>query len=204
MISQNDTDQTSRSSIGLAVLLGVGLALSGAIMPLIPPQYRPMNFAVFGAVGLFLGARAGRYSPLISLGIMLGGKLAADLLNYLIMNPGNAEYLPMPSVYGAYLAYPLLGWCISQVSKYSTLKMLGSAAVGSLFFFLVSNFFSWRDPITNYPQTLDGLFQAYLMAVPFFSMTLISDFAFSGLLFAAHAELSRLPIAKPIPIEVRS
>jgi hypothetical protein len=204
MISQNDTDQTSRSSIGLAVLLGLGLAFSGAIMPLIPPQYRPMNFAVFGAVGLFLGARAGRFSPLISLAIMLGGKLAADLLNYFLMNPGNADYLPMPSVYGAYLAYPLLGWWLSSLKNHSFLKMLGSAGVGSVCFFLVSNFFSWRDQLLHYPQTLDGLLQAYVMGLPFFSSTLISDLAFSGLLFAAHAEFARLPISKPIPIEVRS
>jgi hypothetical protein len=203
MLMMASSESSRGSTVGLVILLGIALGLAGAVLPLVPAQYRPMNFAVFGAVGLFLGSRAGRFAPLTGAAIMLGGKLLADLLNYLIVHPGEADYLPIAAVYLSFLAYPLLGWLLVSRSE-SYLKMFGTTALAGLPFFLVTNFIAWKGQYLPYPQTLEGLMQSYVLAMPFHSATLISDLAFGGLLFAAHTELSRAFSPRPIVIEVRS
>ncbi len=54
---------------------------------------------------------------------------------------------------------------------------------GSFIFYLITNFFVWTNG-SLYEQTLDGLIQCYILAIPFFSNTLLSTIFFSYLTFA--------------------
>jgi hypothetical protein len=62
----------------------------------------------------------------------------------------------------------------------------------------------WLPPQTLYEYSLAGLLNCYAAGVPFFKGTIIGDLAFSGLLFAAHAELSRVYTSKKQPITIHT
>jgi hypothetical protein len=64
----------------------------------------------------------------------------------------------------------------------------GAALLGSLQFFLISNFAVWLNSKV-YPPTLGGLVECYAIAVPFYRGTLTGDLIFSGLIFGVHAAL---------------
>ena len=62
---------------------------------------------------------------------------------------------------------------------------------GSILFFAVTNFAFWKFmPI--YSQDMHGLIECYVNALPFFRNTLLSDFAFAGLLFGSYVLLKQI------------
>jgi hypothetical protein len=65
------------------------------------------------------------------------------------------------------------------------------AVAGSVLFFLVSNFGAWLDPRMGYAPTLQGLADCYLMGIPFYRATFLSDLLMSGLFFGAFALATR-------------
>ena len=151
---------------------------------------RPLNLVLFGAVGVFAAARAGL---LAGVAFCLLAKLAGDLLTH-----GD----PYWSVYLGYLGYPLVGWL---VARSDAAWLVGLAAVlGGVPFFLVTNFAAWRGQALAYTPELPGLFESYLMALPFHRALLLNDVVFTPVLFAAHYGLLRLVAREPKPVEVRS
>jgi len=66
----------------------------------------------------------------------------------------------------------------------------GAALVGSLQFFVITDFAVWATSHL-YPRTLAGLGECYLLAIPFFGLTLEGDIAYAAVLFGLHAWLSR-------------
>jgi hypothetical protein len=58
-----------------------------------------------------------------------------------------------------------------------------ASAVGSVLFFVVTNFGMWATPDGFYPHTVAGLGACYVAAIPFFRNTLLGDLAYCGLLF---------------------
>jgi hypothetical protein len=73
----------------------------------------------------------------------------------------------------------------------SPLKIGSAAAVGSLQFFLISNFGVWLKFPQSYAHTLGGLGACYTAAIPFYGRTLAADLLYSAALFGLHAWLSR-------------
>ncbi len=63
--------------------------------------------------------------------------------------------------------------------------------LGSGQFFLITNFGVWLSGISIYPLTASGLLACYLGGIPYLGRTLLSDLAYSGLLFGLHAWLTR-------------
>lgn len=189
----------------LALLLGGAALLLGAVLPLVPEQYRPANFAPFGAAGLFLAARGGRGAWMWGIGLVAASKLTADLLNYLVVHSGDAAYLPAWPVYVALAAYPLLGWLLLRATQ-SYFKTLATTALAGVPFFIITNALAWYQQALPYPLDFGGLMQAYLMGLPFHWTTLASDLAFTGILFAALAELTAVRPAPAVlvPVEVRA
>jgi hypothetical protein len=168
-------------TLTLGVLFGVLTVLTSYV----PEQYRPWNFAAYGAIGLFLGARAGLIP---AFAIALGSKLAFDLYHY-VGHGQQADYLPMGVVYVALAVYPLFGLLLRRTEH--PVPVIGVAALAGVPFFLITNFHSWLSQSLPYPMTAAGLMDSYREALPFYRGTLASDLLFSGLLFAAHAVLSR-------------
>jgi len=70
-------------------------------------------------------------------------------------------------------------------------NVLGYSLVGSMLFFVVTNFTTWFGSTTLYPQTGSGLVAAYLAGIPFFKWTLLGTLFYSALLFGGFALLRR-------------
>ncbi len=168
----------------LALAFVVGLI--AALYPLLDEPYRPWNFAAFGALGLFVAARVGLLAGLL---LPLASKLAFDFLNYR-QHGFDDIYLPSPAVYVCLALYAVLGWLMLRRTE-SPGKILGVTVLAGVPFFLITNFLAWQGKALPYPDTIAGLFESYWMALPFHRGTLLSDLAFSGLLFGLHAVLSR-------------
>jgi len=80
-------------------------------------------------------------------------------------------------------AIVLLG--ILMLKKVSTPRLLGGAVLGSLLFFLISNFGSWLTG-AMYPKTAMGLLSAYGAGLPFLTGHLIANVIFAFLLFGLY------------------
>ena len=72
---------------------------------------------------------------------------------------------------------------IGLISKYSNriLSRLFLSFVGAILFFIISNFGVWLTG-SLYQQSLEGLIQCYIMALPFFTNTLLSTIIFALLI----------------------
>jgi hypothetical protein len=187
----------------LTLILAVLVAgAAAALIPLIPDTLRPWNFAAFGAIGLFVAARGGRFGLPAALALGLGSKLVSDLLNYR-QHGFDADYLPSLSIYATLAVYAVLGWGLLRRSK-SPLRIGGVTVLGSLLFFLVTNFLSWAGKALPYADGPAGLVESYLMGLPFVRGTLLGDLIFCGVLFGLSAVLSRSwsPVGRPIPVPV--
>jgi len=187
------------------VLAVVVVVAAMALIPLIPPEYRPWNFAAFGAVGLFVAARGGRCGLPAALGLGLGTKLLSDLLNY-VSHGYDPLYLPFTnlayglSVYGGLALYPLLGASFLRRTE-KPLLIGGTTILASLLFYLVTNFGAWiYDP--QYPKTAVGLLESYWNGLPFLRGTLAGDLTFGAVLFGLHAVLVRVPFGRVVPVPV--
>ena len=143
----------------LLVALGVGSRL-------IPHE---ANFAPIAAIALMSGALLGRK---YALGVLLLIMAISDLVI--------GTYSSMLFTWSAFALIALYGTMFKNASftKRVVIGSLGSASI----FFVVSNFGVWVSS-GMYAHTLAGLANCYIMAVPFFRATFVSDFAYSGALF---------------------
>ena len=62
---------------------------------------------------------------------------------------------------------------VSKIYKYRILGALG----GALIFYLITNFGVWLTG--SYGYTLGGIFECYILAIPFFGNTLISTLIYA-------------------------
>ena len=72
---------------------------------------------------------------------------------------------------------------IGLISKYFTeniIKRVLGALLGSVLFFIITNFGVWSNG--SYGYTFDGFLLCYTLAIPFFTYSLISTFVFSGII----------------------
>lgn len=170
----------------MPLLLGLGIGAVAAAYPLLGEEYRPFNFAAFGAIGLFVAARVGLLPALL---LALGSKLVGDALLY-YQHDQDPMYLPSRTVYVCLALYPVLGYFFLRRTE-SPVRIGGVAVLGGLQFFLITNFMSWRGQSLPYAAGIEGLFQSYWAALPFHRGTLVSDLTFTAVLFGLHAVLSR-------------
>ena len=86
-------------------------------------------------------------------------------------------------VYGSFLITGLIGLWLRQHKSYRNIFI---ASIGSsILFFLVTNFGVWLMG-TMYDKTLTGLWEAYLMGLPFFRNTLLGDLGYVVLFFGSY------------------
>lgn len=177
----------------IAVVAGLAM-----VLPLVPEPYRAFNVALFGAVGLFAAARVGLWPALV---ISLVAKMVSDFVNY-AAHGYNADYLPMWEVLLSFAVYPLCGRLVKRTQN--PFAIGGAAVLGSVLFFLVTNFGSWVRLANNRPLTFDGLMLAYQDGLPFYKATFVSDLLCTVAMFAAHAVLSRVyfPAERVAPVFV--
>jgi hypothetical protein len=116
-------------------------------------QFLP-NVSPLGSWGFF-----GQYPGLFVLSIVL-----FDLVK-------GGFYRGFLFTYAGFICYALLG----KIAHGAPKKQLFFLPFASVCFFLISNFGVW---LYWYPQTWAGLAECYLLAIPFYSRTLVGDLLF--------------------------
>jgi len=100
-------------------------------------------------------------------------------------------YLGTPVVYASYLLYVLLGRLVNRRENFP-LVLGGMALLGSVQFFLVTNFAAWLGNLDGrYSRDLQGLLTCYAAGLPFFQGTVLSDLVGSAMIFGGHEILVR-------------
>ena len=166
-----------RNSAAILAVAAAGLRLAFNYLKL-------FNFGLVGGVGLFGGSRLKSWQAfVIPLGLMIGTDLVLALAHgssdYGLLHPSR------PWVYGSYLVYVLIGRYLIGESRNPAI-IGGAAVLGSVQFFLITNFGAWLEPILGYSQDPAGLLNCYLMGLPFFGNTLVGDLVSTGALFALY------------------
>jgi len=153
----------------------VGIVLAAAAMRLIP---HPPNFAPIMAIALFGGAYFANKKAAFAV------PLAAMYLSDLFLGFDGS----MPFVYGSFALTVCLGLMIQD--RRSPLRIGSFALVGSVLFFIITNFGGWLTGHL-YPKTAEGLIASYVAAVPFFRNTLLGDAMYTLVLFGGFALAQR-------------
>jgi hypothetical protein len=184
-------DPVEKISHPLAVVLTVGAGVL-RLLPL-PPNFQPA-----GAVGLFGGARLRTWQ---ALALPLAMMLVSDGFLAILKGPHYVFHPATPFIYASFLVYVLIGRALRNTE--SPLWIGCASLLGSVQFFLISNFGHWLMTgvpagsksvldLGQYYLTVGGLIECYTQALPFFRTTLVSDLLFTGLFFGLHALLTRL------------
>jgi hypothetical protein len=156
--------------------LGTGLTVVAGLARIA----QGLNFAPVGALSLFAGARLRGWRA-----------YALPLALMAITDPLVGGYsFATPFVYAAFLINVWIGSRFLRDTE-SPIRIGSAAAVGSLQFFLISNFGVWLRFPESYTHTLSGLGACYVNAIPFYGRTLAADLLYSAALFGLHAWLSR-------------
>lgn len=215
MKNEQPSEPTGRPlAISLTVLAGV----LTTVIRLIP---HPANCSPMGAVGLFGGGRLKAWQALtLPLAVMLASDLGLWVLSGFDFKY-SLGHISRVYVYGSVLGYALIGrWLLK--GRESLPWTLAASVLGSVQFFLVTNFFDWLvQPMhyhhypeyLHYSRDLAGLMQCYVAALPFYQGEvplslhafviegdfrysvfglLLGDLVFTGGLYGLHAGLTRL------------
>jgi hypothetical protein len=186
--------QSIRSpAVGPLVL--AGMILLAALSRLMPHPFPvPYNFSPIESIALFGGAYFSRRgwavaTPLIAMAISdlaLGLIHGGVYLHYFL----NANFL---SIYACIALCTLLGFGLR--GRVNGPRVLGYSLIGSVLFFLVTNFAVWAtaNP-TLAPACNSGLGACYVAGLPFFQNTVLGTLFYSALLFGSFALLrARIP-----------
>jgi len=180
-LSEKGPDQPQRLTRPVAGFLAVAVGL----LRLVP---HPWNFTPSYAMEVFAGARLRSWH---AFALPLAIRLVTDVLllpvHSLATSPG--YYLSfLPFAYLGLIVNVLLGMTLRGTQ--SPWRIGAVAILASEQFFLITNFGAWLGS-EMYPHTLQGLITCYAMGIPFFGGTLLSSLAYAGVLFGAHALLTR-------------
>jgi hypothetical protein len=140
-------------------LLVFGFVVMAVLSRLLPhpPNFTPITaLALFGAT-TFRNKTIGTLLPLLVMGI------SDTFLGF---------YYISFWVYGSFILISFLGHYVKNIKTSNIL-------LGSLIFFLVTNFGVW---LSGYPLNIEGLLLCYTMAIPFFINSIAGDLFFSYLL----------------------
>lgn len=149
------------------------------------------NFAPIAAMGLFGGTYLNKKYSLIIVFITL---LVSDYL-LLYIHPFSPQFLNLSKfyspiallhsttlfVYGSFLLIALIG--IWLKSHKSAKNILAACLSSSILFFLITNFGVWAQGM--YARDISGLWQSYVMGIPFFKNTLLGDLFYVTLFFGS-------------------
>jgi len=156
----------------MAIIAGVVFAVLALILRLVP--HSP-NFVPVAALALWAGAYLPkRWGMTVPLAVML----ASDALI------GFYDWRLMFVVYASFALAVFVGWWVRK--NRSVARVVVGSLVGSMFFFLATNFAVWAFS-SWYPHNLAGLFETYAMGAPFFRNTVLGDLFYSGVLFGSYA-----------------
>jgi hypothetical protein len=166
--------------------VALSLTTLGAIARLLP---HPPNFAPVGAMSIFAGARLpGWQAYLVPLALMaITDPILAAFYGVHAFGTGQLF------TYSSFLISVWLGRRLRRTENFVRIAAL--TLVSSAQFFLITNFGSWLAD-HHYPRTPAGLMACFAAGVPFFRWTLLSDLAYTAVLFGLYAWLTRTVAAR--------
>ena len=176
--------QAPGSKIAPGPLVLMALIFIAALTRVLP---HPPNFSPVEAIALFGGAyfASRRWAVLVP----LAGLFISDLVLARLNGGLYASWFSGTGIWVVYLCIALttvLGFALR--GKVSGARVLGYSLLGSVLFFLVTNFGAWlSDPM--YPKTLGGLAAAYGAGIPFFQWTVLGTLFYAAILFGGFALL---------------
>jgi len=149
--------------------IAILLVVVAVIFRLLP---HPANFAPIGAIALFGGVylknKQAMWLP-----------LAAMIVSDIIIGLHSTIFF----TWGSFLFIAGIG--IYLKTRKNIKNVILGTVLGSLVFYFVTNFGVWAvTPL--YAKTTQGLIQCYLMAIPFFRNTLVSDIFYVAVFFGAY------------------
>ncbi len=150
---------------------------SAALIRLLP---HPPNFTPIAAMALFGGAYLNKK---FAFSVPLGAMFISDIFL--------GFHSTMPYVYGSFILAGLIGLWLKKHK--SAKNVLCSTLLSSILFFLITNFGVWAQGW--YPRNLSGLWESYVMGIPFFKNTVAGDLFYSGIFFGTY-ELVQLLVSK--------
>jgi hypothetical protein len=160
---------------GILVIMIVMAALSR----LIP---HPDNVTPVGAMALFGGAYFSRkYLAFI---VPIVAMWFSDLvLNNTIYAHYYDGFVWMGNlwVYVSLIFIGLIG--MTLIKKVNIKNVVIASLIGSVLFFLISNFGVWAGAYSMFPKTPAGLVSTYIAGLPFFRNSLLGDLVYVGVLF---------------------
>jgi len=182
----HSVQDTSWRPLALSIgLVAIALAIVFRL-PFLPRELRPWNLTPVGAMCLYAGARM-RLLPAFLLPLL--AMAITDAAIYLTQG-----YAPSAFSYASFGLYVLLGRGLLTHSE-SPLRICGAAAMGTVQFFLLTNFGAWfAGVIPEYDGSFASLLLAYEKGLEFvreYPGGLIGDIGFSLAFFGAHAALAR-------------
>ena len=169
------------------MLVALGMMVIAMASRFIPHWY---NFTAVGAMGLFGAAYLPKkYAFIIPLAALWISDLILNNVIYASFYNGFVWFsLRSLFVYIGFLA--LVGVGVLALKQISGRQILSASIMGSVVFFLISNFGSFVvDPI--YPKTAQGLGASYLAGIPFFWNTLLANIIYAFLFIGSFEWIKR-------------
>jgi hypothetical protein len=164
--------------------LAFTLTVGAALLRLAP---HPANFAPIGSVALFGGAKLRGWQAYL---VPVLAMLITDPIRSRIEGRYPAYSWLTLITYASFLISVVLGRAFLRNSPGIT-RVATVTFIGSLQFYLITNFPSWASAHSLYARNWGGLADCYIAALPFFGRTLLSDFFYTGVLFSGYALLRR-------------
>ncbi len=172
------------------IILVVAMIFVAAFSRMIP--HLP-NFTAVGAMALFGSAYFSRkylavIAPIAALWI-------SDLvINNTIYSEFNEGFVWFQS-FQLYTFLPII--LISLIGivlfkKVSLSKIFAGSIASSAIFFLIANFGAWVSPFALFPKTAAGLFETYVVGLPFLRNDLIGTLFFSAVMFGAYYFITKM------------
>ncbi len=157
------------------IISPISIILFAVILRLLP---HPPNLVPIAAMALFGGYYLNKKFALV---IPLIAMFISDIFL--------GFHATMPYVYGSFLLTGILGLWLKNHRH--ARNIVGGTLLSSIAFFLITNFGVWAQG--SYARDVSGLFQSYIMGIPFLRNTLLGDLGYVGLFFGSY-ELAKFLI----------
>lgn len=174
-----------KKQVSKLTMIAVGLVLAAALSRLLP---HPFNFSPVAAMALFGGAVISNRK--LAFMFPLAALFLSDLFFQLFTNvPGFYGWSQLIN-YGAFLLIVLLG---TRLHNLKVMNMALASLAASFLFFLISNFGVWvvAGGVAPYTHDAAGIWNTYVLAIPFLGNTVIGDLVYCGILFGGYALIRR-------------
>ena len=149
------------------------------------------NFAPIAAMALLGGTYLNKkYSLFIVFGTLIVSDylllyinpFSAELFNFSrVYSPNNLIHSTTLFVYASFLITAIMGIWLKGHKSFK--NVLTAALSSSILFFLVTNFGVWVQGA--YARDITGLFESYVMGIPFFKYTVLGDLFYTGFFFGS-------------------